>query len=63
MEAVHEGRGLRARLLLKFGQDAFMESRDDLVSMLYYLGFLTIGEASGGQAMLRIPNRLLSCII
>jgi hypothetical protein len=36
-----------------------MESRDDLISMLYYLGFLTIQDNVRGESRLGIPNRTI----
>jgi hypothetical protein len=39
-----------------------MEAEEDLVTMLYYLGFLTIKENQGGQSILKMPNRTVESL-
>jgi len=60
--AALEGRGIASKLLLKFGQDRFMESRADMVSMLYYLGLLTVAGSEDGEPLLRVPNKTVEAL-
>jgi hypothetical protein len=62
MKTIHEKVDLSARLLLKFRNEGFMESRDDLLSMLYYLGFLTIRKNIYGESLLITPNRTVEVL-
>jgi hypothetical protein len=62
LEAILEGRGVSATVQLKFKQDRFMESEDDLVTMLFYMGFLTIKENQGKESLLTIPNRTIDSL-
>jgi len=57
LKAIEEEGSITGQVLLKFDGNAFMQSRHDVLSMLFYLGFLTIRENYGGQSLLTIPNR------
>ncbi|MDR1764720.1 MAG: AAA family ATPase [Lachnospiraceae bacterium] len=62
METIQRQEELPAMIALKFEQGRFMESQDDLISMMYYLGFLTIRENQTHQSMLGIPNRTIEAL-
>ncbi|MDR1766018.1 MAG: ATP-binding protein [Lachnospiraceae bacterium] len=57
LRAIFEKRNLEAGIQQKFNQEQFMEKQDDFVSMLYYLGLLTIQDSTDNRSILTIPNR------
>jgi hypothetical protein len=62
LETIQRHEELPAKIALKFEQERFMETSSDLISMMYYMGFLTIKENQGKQSMLGVPNRTIEAL-
>ena len=58
IEKTVTGEGILADIVEKFNPAMEFEERE-LVSMLYYLGYLTISEEKLGKAELKIPNKVM----
>ena len=58
MEDVVSGKGVTCELTEKFNP-AIEFTEKDMISMLYYLGYLTISENVFDYAKLRIPNKVM----
>ena len=58
IEKTVSGEGILTEIVEKFNPAMEFEERE-LVSMLYYLGYLTISEEKLGRAELRIPNKVM----
>ena len=58
IEKTVSGEGILADIVEKFNPAMEFEERE-LVSMLYYLGYLTISEEKLGRAELKIPNKVM----
>ena len=58
IEKTVSGEGILADIVEKFNPAMGFEERE-LVSMLYYLGYLTISEEKLGKAELKIPNKVM----
>ena len=58
IEKTVSGEGILADIVEKFNPAMEFEERE-LVSMLYYLGYLTISEEKLGKAELKIPNKVM----
>ncbi len=58
IEKTVSGEGILADIVEKFNPAMEFTERE-LVSMLYYLGYLTISEEKLGRAELRIPNKVM----
>ncbi len=58
IEKTVSGEGILSDIVEKFNPAMEFEERE-LVSMLYYLGYLTISEEKLGKAELKIPNKVM----
>jgi len=57
LKTIQEKGDVSARVVLKFDNNSFMATSQDMLSMLFYLGFLTVKETINNTSLLTIPNR------
>ncbi|MDR1800754.1 MAG: ATP-binding protein [Lachnospiraceae bacterium] len=62
LETIQQKEDLALQILLKFKPEEFMENKTDLVTMLYYLGFLTVKNIDAGRPVLGVPNRTIEML-